>query len=70
MARPQFTMQQRNFLVFEYHKNKGTRDFKDQILSNFQAKFPGVRQPSTTRWPTCVLRFDIQKEDSQVDLSL
>ena len=49
MARPQFTMQQRNFLVFEYHKNKGTRDFKDQILSNFQAKFPGVRQPSTNQ---------------------
>ena len=43
--RPQFTMEQRNFLALEYHKHKGTRNFKDQLLADFQAKFPGVRVP-------------------------
>ena len=45
--RPQFTMQQRNFLAFEYHRLKGTRDFKNRILAEFLVKFPGTRQPGT-----------------------
>ena len=49
MARPQFTMEQRNFLVFEYNKRKGTRNFKDEILTQFEAKFPGVRRPGTNQ---------------------
>ena len=44
--REQFTREQRNFLAFEYHKNKGTKGFKDKILDAFQAKFIGVRRPS------------------------
>ena len=44
--KPQFSRQQRNFLAFEYHKHKGTRGFRNQILVDFQAKFPGVRVPT------------------------
>ena len=45
MARPQFTMEQRNFLCFEYHKRKGTQNFHPQLLADFQRKFPGARIP-------------------------
>ena len=30
----------------EYYKRKGTRDFKAQILADFQTMFPGTRIPS------------------------
>ena len=45
--RPQFTMPQRNFLAFEYHKMKGKKKFKAEILRRFRLKFPGVRDPGT-----------------------
>ena len=45
--RPQFTMAQRNFLAFEYHKLKGKKKFKSEILQKFRLKFPGVRVPGT-----------------------
>ena len=45
VPRPQFNMQERNFLAFEYHKRKGTRGFKDQIIADFQIQFPGARVP-------------------------
>ena len=44
-ARPQFTMDERNFLAFEYHKYRGTRGFKQRILTAFQLRFPGTRVP-------------------------
>ena len=44
--RQQFTRDQRNFLALEYHKNKGKKCFKEQVLDAFVAKFPGVRRPS------------------------
>ena len=42
---PQFSLDQRNFLAFEYHKRKGTMEFKDGIARDFLARFPGARQP-------------------------
>ena len=39
-------MAERNFLCMEYYKRKGTRDFKAQILADFQTMFPGTRIPS------------------------
>ena len=44
--RPQFTVQQRNFLVLEYHKRRGTRNFKNQLVQDFVEKFPDTRVPS------------------------
>ena len=44
--RPQFSLQQRNFLVMEYHRRKGTRSSLSLVIRNFLAKFPGVRRPS------------------------
>ena len=43
---PQFSREQRNFLVMEYHKCKGHRDFLPQLVTQFQNKFPGARAPS------------------------
>ena len=42
----QFTVDQRNFLALEYHKRKGTRDFKQTIINEFTNKFPGAKIPS------------------------
>ena len=44
---PQYTMEQRNFLAMEYHKKKGTRGFKDELIQDFLTKFPNARRPST-----------------------
>ena len=43
---PQFNRAQRNYLAFEYHRLRETRDFKAEILRGFQLKFPGLRAPS------------------------
>lgn len=43
---PQFSREQRNFLVMEYHKRKGHRDILPQLITDFQNRFPGVRAPS------------------------
>ena len=37
--RPQFTLQQRNFLVMEFNKRKGTRSSLSLVISDFLAKF-------------------------------
>ena len=44
--RAQYTKDQRNFLVMEYHKRKGTRNFKEELVNDFLVKFPGARSPS------------------------
>ena len=41
----QYTKDQRNYLVLEYHRRRGTRDFKPQLVIDFRAKFPGARAP-------------------------
>ena len=33
--RPQFTDEERTFLVLRYAKHQGTRDFKDKVIKNF-----------------------------------
>ena len=43
---PNFTMDERNFLAFEYHRHKGTRNFKRKILEEFAQQFPSTRTPS------------------------
>ena len=42
VARPQYTMQQRNFLAHEYHKRKGSNNFKHQFIADCMVKFPGA----------------------------
>ena len=44
--RAHFTRAERNFLAFEYHKLKGTKNFKPIILRQFTLKFPTTRPPS------------------------
>ena len=43
--RPQFTREQRNFILLEYAKRRGGRNFFQGIMADFQLKFPGVRIP-------------------------
>ena len=43
---PQFSMEERNFISFEYHKRKGNRNFKDQLVQDLINRFPGMRRPS------------------------
>lgn len=43
--RPQYSVDQRNYLVMEYHRRRGTRDFKQQLVQDFQGRFPGTRAP-------------------------
>ena len=43
---PQFTMEERNFLMLEYHKARGGRDFLPGLIRDFQAQFPGTRTPT------------------------
>ena len=45
MVGVQFEMEERNFLMLEYHKRKGTRNFVPQLLADFAQKFPGARVP-------------------------
>ena len=42
---PQFGKDERNFLMMEFHKRKGTRDFLPGLIQDFQAQFPGTRAP-------------------------
>ena len=46
---PQFSTEQCIFMTLEYSKKKGTKGFKDRIIQDFQAKFPGIRSPSTNQ---------------------
>ena len=45
---PQYTPEQRNFLVMAYERYKGTRDFMPQINQEFEEEFPGVQVPHRT----------------------
>ena len=44
--RPQLPMEQRNFLILEYHKRKDNYRFMDVLLADFQTTFPGSRVPA------------------------
>ena len=43
---PQFSIQERNFLMMEYLKHKGSRDYKQGIIERFLEKLPNSRAPS------------------------
>ena len=43
--RRQFSKDERNFLVMEYHKRRGIKGFKTQLVLDFTTRFPGVRVP-------------------------
>ena len=42
---PQFTMEERNFLMLGYAREKGSRDFMPRLLNEFAVKFPNTRVP-------------------------
>ena len=44
--RPQFTRDQRNWLVLEYYKRKGTMNFLPGLIADYSNKFPGARVPA------------------------
>ena len=44
--RPQYSRQQRNFLVLEHHKRRGTRNCHTLLVRDYLAMFPGSRTPS------------------------
>ena len=46
VRRPQYSAQQRNFLMIEYAKRKGQRNCIKNIKADFTAKYPGVRCPT------------------------
>ena len=43
---PQFSKEERNFLLFEYLKRRGGMDFLPGLIHDFQAQFPGTRPPA------------------------
>ena len=42
---PQFTQEQRNFLMLEYHKRRGKKNFVPGMFDDFNVLFPEVRRP-------------------------
>ena len=67
--RAQFTRAERNFLTFEYHKSKGTKNFKLKILREFQLKFPTTRVPGKNQmkciWEKQILKGTVNNCNSQ-----
>lgn len=54
MVRPQYTPQQRSFLVTEYHRCRRV----PQVLQRFRERFPGVRCPSRLTVMNNVRKYD------------
>ena len=53
---PQFSKEERNFLLFEYVKRKGGMDFLPGLIQDFQAQFPGTRPPAPKAiWATALV---------------
>ncbi len=46
MRREQFTPKQRNKLLLEYNKIRGTRNFWPMFFQNYMEEFPTSRLPS------------------------
>ena len=67
--RAQFTRAERNFPAFEYHKLKGTKNFKPKILRHFQLKFPTTRVPGKNQmkriWEKQMLKGTVNNCNSQ-----
>ena len=45
MVRPQLGREERNWLMMEYNKRRGRRDFVPNLLADFATKFPGAGVP-------------------------
>ena len=43
---PQFTMEKRNFLMLEYYKRKGKKNFFPGLFDDFHVQFPEARRPA------------------------
>ena len=43
---PQFTKEQRNFLMLEYHKRKGKQNFYPSLFDDYELCFPEARVPA------------------------
>ena len=43
---PQYTLAERNWLMLEFHKRRGKRDFYPSLIEDFQLQFPGARVPA------------------------
>ena len=46
MVGPHYTTAQRTFMAVEYAKNQGTRNFMEDLIGEFQVRFPGAIPPS------------------------
>ena len=53
-------MEERNFLMIEYHKRKGGRDFLPGLIRDFQAQFPATRAP-TPKTIRAILKKQVEK---------
>ena len=42
----QYSKDQQNFLTLEFYKRRGCKNFFPGLLTDFQNKFPGARQPA------------------------
>ena len=45
MVRPQYTTEQRNFLMLQYNKRCGTKNFLPGIIADFMTNWPNSRRP-------------------------
>ena len=62
--RPQLTRDQRNFVLLEYAKKKGGKNFFQGLFAAYQVKFPGARVPDET---TVRRLYQKQKQNGTVN---
>ena len=53
----QFSKDQRVFLVLEYTKRRGRKGVQNEIIQEFNYKFPGVRSPSKNKFEKFIWNF-------------
>ena len=58
MVGPQYNSEQRTFMAVEYARKRGTRDFMDEIIADFQVRYPAAIPPS---------RFTILRQWNKLD---
>lgn len=46
MVGPHYDSEQRTFMAVEYCKKRGTRDFMEEIIADFQVRYPAAIPPS------------------------
>ena len=58
MVGPHYDTAQRTFMAVEYAKNQGTRNFMEDLIAEFQRRFPGAIPPS---------RFTVYRQYKKLD---